>query len=91
VCTAPRHGPRNILRVALKTFGGREPEELNIFEAEELSVDRETRGSTYRRMARSPSWMRRFTSEFGPAHSASLPPWVAVRLRLAAEATLPNQ
>jgi diacylglycerol kinase family enzyme len=39
VCTAPRHAPRNILRVALKTLVGREPEELNFFEAEELSVD----------------------------------------------------
>jgi diacylglycerol kinase family enzyme len=39
VCTAPRHGRQNILRVALKTLVGREPEELHIFEAEELSVD----------------------------------------------------
>src|SRR5262249_41841803 len=39
VCTAPRHGRQNILRVALKTLVGREPEELQIFEAEELSVD----------------------------------------------------
>ena len=39
VCTAPRHGRLNILRVALKTLVGREPEELHIFEAQELSVD----------------------------------------------------
>jgi diacylglycerol kinase family enzyme len=39
VCTAPRHGRLNILRAALKTLVGREPEELHIFEAQELSVD----------------------------------------------------
>jgi diacylglycerol kinase family enzyme len=39
VCTAPRHGRRNILRAAFNALVGREPEDLNIFEAEELSVD----------------------------------------------------
>jgi diacylglycerol kinase family enzyme len=40
VCTAPSHGRENILGVALKTLVGRETEQgLNIFEAEELSVD----------------------------------------------------
>ena len=40
VCTAPRAGRRHIVRDALRTLAGRETdEELDVFEAEEISVD----------------------------------------------------
>jgi diacylglycerol kinase family enzyme len=71
VCTAPSSGPRNILRIGLRTLLGRETDqELNAFEVEELGWSPGPRGSTCPSMVKSVSWTRRFTTEFGPMRSA---------------------
>jgi diacylglycerol kinase family enzyme len=70
VCTAPTSGRRNVISVAMRTLAGRATDQELNARRRSYGWNPAPRGSTSPPMAKSISWMRRFTTEFATMRSA---------------------